>query len=276
VNEERLALLTGAAGGIGTEVGKRLRARGFRIIAVEPTPELAERAVHQIGDGVVPVVCDLTDAAAVQVLAERIRGEWRDDLEMLVCNAGVVLPGKVGEIGPAALDRQLAVMLTSALHLISASVPVFCSKDRGHVLATVSMGGILALPGSAAYAAAKFGLRGYLASLNAELRGTGVAVSGIYPSAVDTPMLRHEARSGGSLLNFVGKVHSPAAVADAYERALDSRKLEIYVPYGDSLASRSIGALPWLLPPLLGPLEKIGKRGRERYLAQIGEDEVRG
>jgi len=68
------------------------------------------------------------------------------------------------------------------------------------------MGGILALPTSATYSAAKAGLRAFFAALNAELHSSGVHVSGIYPSAVDTPMLRHEATDGGSPLNFVGTV----------------------------------------------------------------------
>jgi short-subunit dehydrogenase len=266
----RLAIVTGAGGGIGLEVSRRLSARGFNVIAVERTAELAERACAAIAGTSIAVACDTSDPAQVQALCDRIGGEWSADLELLICNAGVIVPGDVSATTHESIDLQMSVMLLSAQHLIAAAVPVLLKRGGGHILATVSMGGILALPGSAVYSAAKAGLRAYLAALYAELRNTDVAVSGIYPSAVDTPMLRHEATHGGSLLNFVGKVFSASEIADAYERALDDKKLEVYVPYSDSVSTRFVESFPWLVPVLLPALEKIGRRGLARYLASLG------
>jgi short-subunit dehydrogenase len=265
----RLALVTGAGGGIGLEVSRRLSARGFEVIAVERTAELAVRACGAIAGTSIAVACDTSDPLEVRALCDRIGGEWSADLEILICNAGVIVPGDVSATTHEAIDLQMGVMLQSAQHLITAAVPVFLERGRGHILATVSMGGILALPGSAVYSAAKAGLRAYLAALYAELRNTDVAVSGIYPSAVDTPMLRHEATHGGSLLNFVGTVFTASQVADAYERALDRKKLEVYVPYSDSVSTRFVESFPWLVPVLLPVLEKIGRRGLAKYLASL-------
>jgi short-subunit dehydrogenase len=163
-------------------------------------------------------------------------------------------------------------MLLSVLALANVTARVFRARNHGHILATVSMGGILAMPGSAAYAAAKAGLRAYLASLKAELRDTAVAVSGIYPSAVDTPMLYHEATHHGSLLNFVGRVSHIDEVVNMFDMALRSKRLEIYLPYSDSILSRFLQCFPWILPRILGPLESMGRRGQSKYLAtkQIG------
>ncbi len=268
----RTALVTGAGGGIGYEVSQRLSARGYDVIAVERTAELADRACAAISGPAIAVACDLSDAEQVLALGMRIAGEWRSELEVLVCNAGVIVPGDVVGTSHESIDLQMSVMLLSAQHLIAAAVPGFVARDRGHVLATVSMGGILALPGSAVYSAAKAGLRAYLAALYAELRDTRVAVSGIYPSAVDTPMLRHEAAHGGSLLNFVGTVFTAAQIADAYERALDRKRLELYVPYSDSITTRLVESFPWLVPVLLPALEGIGRRGLAKYLAKVGDD----
>jgi hypothetical protein len=263
----RLALVTGAAGGIGLEVSKRLAIRGFDLIAVERTDELAERACAAITGSPIPVACDTSDARQVLALCARIAGEWSTELEVLVCNAGVIVPGDVVNTSHDSIDLQMGVMLLSAQHLIAAAVPGFTARNGGHILATVSMGGILALPGSAVYSAAKAGLRAYLSALSAELRSTKVAVSGIYPSAVDTAMLRHEAANGGSLLNFVGTVFTAAQIADAYEKALDRRKLEVYVPYSDSVSTRFVESFPWLVPILLPTLERIGRKGLAKYLA---------
>jgi short-subunit dehydrogenase len=264
VPARRLALVTGAAGGIGLEVSQRLVARGFELISVDRTEEIA-----RIPEASIAVGCDLGDRAQVRALGERIAHEWAEELEVLICNAGVIVPGDVLHTTHEAIDLQMSVMLLSAQHLIAAAVPGFVARDRGHVLATVSMGGILALPGSAVYSAAKAGLRAYLAALSAELRHTEVSVSGIYPSAVDTPMLRHEAAHGGSLLNFVGTVFTTAQVADAYERALDRRSLEVYLPYSDSVTTRIVESFPWLLPRLLPTLDRIGRRGLLKYLSAI-------
>ncbi len=189
-------------------------------------------------DGI-PVVSDAANPVQLSALADRIGGEWSDRLDVLVCNAGLIVPGDVAEQTPESLDLHLDVMLRAPMRLIAAAVPAMKARGAGHILATVSMGGILPLPGSAAYSAAKAGLRAYLMALHAELRGTGVTVGGIYPSGVDTPMLRLEARHAhGSRLNWLGKVFTVADVVRTYERALDKGRLENYLPWSDSVSTR--------------------------------------
>lgn len=267
--EARYALVTGAAGGIGREVARRFRRQGYTVLAVERNDELSKNAAWEIGDGTVAIACDLSDAESVSALEGRIEGEWSDRLEVCFLNAGVIVPGEVKDSTVAELELQMAVMLTSTLRLARSATRVFTPKNRGHLIATVSEGAILALPGSAAYSAAKAGLRAFLAALSYELRGTDVVISGIYPSAVDTPMLRHEATHGGSLLNFIGKISTVDDVADAVEKALSKSRLEIYVPYGDSILSRVLQCVPWLVPTLLPIGEKLGEKGRRKFLASI-------
>lgn len=267
MSDRGLALVTGAAGGIGLEVGRRLIGRGYEVIAVERDDVLAAAAASALGVSSLSVACDLSDKDAVARLVGRIEGEWADRLEIVVCNAGIIVPGDVVDTDPAQLDLQINVMLTSVMHVVSSAARVFVAKDRGHVMATVSHGGILALPGSAAYSAAKAGLRAYLAALSAELRDTKVAVSGIYPSAVDTPMLRHEATHGGSLLNFVGAVSTASNVADTFDKAMRTRKLELYHPYSDGVLTRVLQCFPWIVPHAIRPMEWLGRRGLKKYLA---------
>ena len=188
------ALVTGAASGIGAEVARRLARRGHRVIAVDRTTELAAGAAADLGAGALPVGCDLADRASTAELCERIASEWQE-LDILVCNAGIVVAGNVADASPPDMDRQLEVLLRSPMQLIRAAVVPFKERNRGHVMATVSLAGIFPFPATAVYSAAKAGLRSFLAALNAELAGTGLHVSGIYPTAIDTPMLRREALS---------------------------------------------------------------------------------
>ena len=263
------ALVTGAASGIGAAVAHRLAQRGYHVIAVDRTEELAERAAAEVGPGSTAVGCDLADGQSLAELCTRIAGEWCQDLDVLVCNAGVIIPGFVAELDPDDLDLHIDIMLRCPIQLIRAALPAFLARNRGHLMATVSLGGICPLPASAAYSGAKAGLRAFLAALNTEVFSTNVHVCGIYPTAVDTPMLQHEARSGGSTLNFLSAVKTVDDVADAYERALDKPKLETYVPYHESLSSRAAQWTPALIPRIYPAFHRIGERGRQKYLRQI-------
>ena len=265
---QSLAIVTGAASGIGAEVAQRLARRGYGVIAVDRTQELADQAATALGGESIPVACNLSSASETKTPCQRIATEWPQGLEVLVCNAGVTVPADVADHTPEEIDLQLDVILRSSMHLINAALGVFLPRDRGHVMATVSLGGICPLPGSAPYSAAKAGLRAFLAALNCEVAGTGVSVSGIYPTAVNTPMLEGEARLG-SALNFLSRILTVNEVADAYERALDKPKLEIYVPYHESLSARAALWTPSLIPRLLPFFNRIGERGRAKYLKTL-------
>jgi short-subunit dehydrogenase len=178
----KIAVITGAAGGIGVAVGRRLALRGYDLVLVERTAELAHKAVADIGTGT-PVACDLSRRDDVEALSRRLE-DHGSTLHLVVWNAGIIVPGTVVDTSPEMVDLQLDVMLTSVVHLTGAAARVMARNGRGHVLVTVSMGALVALPGSAVYSAAKAGLRAYLTALSAEVRHSGVAVSGIYPSAV--------------------------------------------------------------------------------------------
>lgn len=272
---ERLALVTGAAGAIGGGVCLMLRGRGYRVIAVDIDDAAVAGAVERIGGDTIGVTCDARNRADVLALANRIRGEWADRLDVLVCNAGLIVPGHVGTFEPDVLAAQIEVMLACPVQLMNAAVPGMRARGRGRLLATVSMGAIISLPGSATYSAAKSGLRAFLTALSAELTGTGVRVAGVYPSGVDTPMLRLEARHGGSLLNFVGKVFSVQEVVGAYEKALTGRRLEVYLPYSDSITTRVANFVPGASNRIIPLFERFGRRGHAKYLARIDAEEGR-
>ncbi len=139
----------------------------------------------------------------------------------------------------------------------------------GHIIATVSMGGIVSLKGSAVYSGSKFGLRGFMAGIRDELKPYKVNISGIYPTGVDSKMLRYEATHGGSLLNFVSVPVTVKDVGDAVIKAIKSKHLELYVPYSESLSGRFISCFPWMISYLYPLLEWVGRRGRNKYLKRI-------
>ncbi len=267
-DETPLAVVTGAAGDIGMALCERLANRGCQLAVVARNEPSAEHTA-ELFPGSIPVACDHSDRAQVAELADRIAGEWAHRLEVLVCNAGVIVPGDLTSLTPEQIDVHLDVNLRAPAHLLRAAAGVCVARGRGHLVAIASLGGIMPMPGSAMYSASKFGLRGLLCALNVETHGAGVKVSGIYPGAIDTKMLRYEATSGGSALNFLSKVHDVDEVADAFEKALDTGRLEIYVPYSESLSARLAAGLPWAIRPLIPALNRVGERGRRKFLERL-------
>lgn len=263
------ALVTGAGGGIGAAIARALDARGCRLILVDREPGLLDAVATGLTTQPEKLICDLSSRDSVEMLCAAIARDHAD-LDVLINNAGIGIPGAVADLDQDLLDRHLEINLRAPVRLMRAVAPLMIARGKGAMVATVSLGGIISLKDSAIYSASKFGLRGFLAGFHQEMTAHGVKVSGVYPAAVDTPMLHHEALHGGSVLNFVDKVMTPEAVAAATLRAIDSGKLEIYVPWSASILARFFGTFPWMIKPLLPLMEKIGEKGRIKFIARKG------
>lgn len=265
----RTAMITGGAGAMARSIAARLRDRGYRLVLVDVDEAGLASAARDLGTCCQTRLADLADPDQIRDAAAWLEAAHAD-LDLLISTAGVIEPGEIDALAADELNRHVNVNLLAPMHLARAAARAMKARGSGDILAIVSMGGILALPGSAAYAASKFGLRGFLSSIRTELAPHGVRVMGVYPSGVDTPMLRHEATHGGSPLNFVGKVHSVSDVADAVDRALRTGRLETYVPYADSLSTRAVAAIPWIIERIIPSFDRLGERGRARFIAERG------
>jgi short-subunit dehydrogenase len=188
-----------------------------------------------------------------------------------VNNAGIIRPGDIVDLSFDDIERHIAVNLLAPMRLIKVAGVVMKRRREGCILSIVSAAGLVALPGSAAYSASKFGLRGFLTAAGMELEPFGVKVRGVFPGAVDTPMLRYEATHGGSVLNFLNKdVLSADDVATACLKAMDGTKLETHLPFGDSVTAKIVSVFPGLMPRLIPMFEKQGKKGLARFLKSRG------
>lgn len=265
----RVALVTGGGGAIAERIALRLDARGYDIVLADVARTRMEAVAARLSRPARLVDCDLASLDGIRELAGRIERDHAD-LSLLVNNAGYIEPGDITDVSSDDVDRHVLVNLVAPMQLTRAAVRGMVTRGGGDILGIVSMGGIIALRGSASYAASKFGLRGFHTSIQQELGARGVRVMGVFPSGVDTPMLRKEAaHPSGSPLNFVGTVLSPEQIGDACMKALDTGKLETYVPYTDSITTRLFGAFPWLIRRVEPAVAKIGERGRAKYLARI-------
>ena len=179
----KVAVVTGAAGGIGSALVRALVGAGAS--AVVATDLEAPRASV---DRVVNMALDVTDGAATQRLVGEVE-TTHGPIGLWFANAGVANGGSYD--APDSLwDLQWQVNLMAHVHAARAVVPLWIERGEGHLVTTASMAGILTSLGDAVYAATKHAAVGFAEWMAITYADRGVRVSCICPGAVDTPMLR--------------------------------------------------------------------------------------
>lgn len=190
----KVALVTGASGGIGAAVVATLLGRGARVVGVarRAGPLAAACSPPGLPAGR-PVTGDITVPADVERAAV-VAVEAYGRLDILVSAAGVLRRGAVEELAVEAWEESLAVNLTGSFLCARTAVRQMLRQDpapdglRGHIVHVVSGSGVKAWVGASAYSAAKFGLMGFSEALREEVRFRGIKVSDVLPGPVATAM----------------------------------------------------------------------------------------
>lgn len=187
------ALITGAAGGIGTAVAAALAPTHTLLLAGRPSARL-DALAERLGAPTWPL--DLTDQDAIESAAEPLA-----ELDVLVHNAGVLYPGRVAESSADEWRASFEVNVTGAVALTLALLPALRAV-RGHVVFINSGAGQKVSAGMASYSASKFALRAFADSLRAD--EPSLRVTSIFPGRTDSPMQR-------DLVAYEGASYDPAA-----------------------------------------------------------------
>ena len=176
-----VALITGAASGIGAATAAAFADRGWQVYATDvetPLPEaLRERCTCR--------ELDVTDAERCRTVVEEIVAET-GRIDALVNNAGYAVPGPVEDVDPEDARRQFDVLVHGVATLCRAVLPEMRAAGRGRIVNVSSVLGMSAVPGLGTYCAGKAALESLTDALRIELRGTGVDVSLVEPAWVDT------------------------------------------------------------------------------------------
>jgi SDR family mycofactocin-dependent oxidoreductase len=184
----RVALVTGAAGGIGSATVARLLTDGYALIAFDVRDEVRQLAA----DRIVPVVGDVRARAALQVAVDQALDRF-GRLDAVVAAAAVIAGGRpLWETDPAQLDELLDVDTKGVWNTAAAAVPVLLSQPDPsgcRFVAVASAAGHQGMFGLAAYNVAKHAVVGIVRGLAADLVGTGVTAVAVSPGSTRTPML---------------------------------------------------------------------------------------
>jgi len=268
---DRVVVVTGGGGGIGSAFARKAAARGARLVLVDLRPDAARQVVrdlpggeqrHQVLGG------NLTQRADVERILASIEAE-HGHIDVLVNNAGMTSAERFDERSVESIHLELDVNLYAPLMLTRLAIPLLRAASDPRIVTTVSLGGIFPLGETPIYTASKFGLRGAMLSIALDLRAKGIIAGSVLPSATDTRMLRQEALDGGNSLQFLDPPQSPERVADALLRVLDTGKIEVYPKVSESWLVKTAMLMPNALPRLMPLFRGRGERGMARYIADL-------
>lgn len=191
----KVAVITGAAGGIGGACALRFAQEGANIACLDIATDANERMAAQardLGIDAVAIACDVADVAAVEAAFSAVAERW-GGVDIVVAAAGVYTGSSLEDVPDAEWLGTLATNLTGAFYTNRAAAPYLRKRGAGSIVNISSMAGKTSWPGSAEYSASKSGLIGLTRSVAMELAPHGVTVNAVCPGNTLTGMVRHVA-----------------------------------------------------------------------------------
>ena len=201
---QKVALVTGAARGIGLATARRFLAEGWRVALLDIQGELLRNALRGLADpdNTLALACDVSDEAQVGHAMDEVAGRF-GRLDALVNNAGIAAFAPLMDTTEADWSRILAVNLTGPFICTKAAVPLMRETGGGAIVNITSISAVRASTLRSAYGTSKAALAHLTKQLAVELASLGIRVNGVAPGPVDTAMAK--------------AVHTPAIRADYHD-----------------------------------------------------------
>ncbi|MDT5257484.1 MAG: 3alpha(or 20beta)-hydroxysteroid dehydrogenase [Mycobacterium sp.] len=212
---QRVALVTGAAGGQGWATAKRLRADGYSVAACDLRADELAAAVGELADDeVIGIQLDVTSPAqwdtAVHTAVDRF-----GSLTTLINNAGVLHRASLADETAAAFENAWRVNCLGAFLGIQATLPQLRAAGHAAIVNICSTGAIRPFPLHSAYGSSKWALRGLTQTAAAELAPLGIRVNAVFPGPVATSMLDDATQLRLAASSAFGRIGQPGEIADA-------------------------------------------------------------
>ena len=189
-----VAVVTGAASGIGAALATVLAGRGCRLVLLDRDADRLAAVAGPLGADT--YVVDLADAAATVAVGEAVRAAY-PRVRLLVNNAGIALGGRFEQVTLAEYEQVIEVNFRAVVRLTHTVLPALRAEPGAHLVNVSSLFGLVAPAGQTAYAASKFAVRGFSEALRAELHGE-VGVTTVHPGGIKT-RIAESARIGSGV-----------------------------------------------------------------------------
>jgi NAD(P)-dependent dehydrogenase (short-subunit alcohol dehydrogenase family) len=231
----KVVAVTGGGRGIGRAIAEALAREGARVAVCDLDREAAEATAALLGDGTLGLAVDVTDHAALVAFLDEVE-QRLGPLDVLVNNAGIMPVTPLVEESADSIARQLDLNLRAVIHGTQEAMRRMTPRRTGHIVNMASIAGRSGFPLLATYCATKHGVVGLSEAARVELRDTGVEVSVVMPSAVNTELTTGLADSRVKALEAEDVAHEVVS-------ALKTPRFDVFVP-------RSNGPLVQLTSPL--------------------------
>jgi NAD(P)-dependent dehydrogenase (short-subunit alcohol dehydrogenase family) len=233
----KVVAVTGGGRGIGRATAAALIAQGARVAIGDIEAELAARTAQELGSGTLGLALDVTDRDSFDGFLTRVE-DGLGPLDVVVNNAGIMPVGPFVAETDATAARLVDINVTGVIIGSKLALVRFLPRGRGHIVNIASIAGKGGFPGGVTYCATKHAVVGLSEAIRAEVRRTGIDVSIVMPTVVNTEL-------GSGLTRARGMRYAePEDVADAIVNALRTGRVDVYVPREMGPLMRSMSVLP--------------------------------
>jgi 3-oxoacyl-[acyl-carrier protein] reductase len=248
--EGRVAVLTGAASGIGRCLAGVLARRGYRLAACDKDLGRLQTAAREDGwpeERVRRRAFDVRDPKGFEDAIADVRSAF-GRLDLMFNVAGYLRPGYAHEAAPEEVDRHLDINVKGVIHGTRAAAAAMVPQGGGHVVNIASLAGHVPVKGLGLYSASKFAVRGFSLVAAHELRPHGIYVSAVCPDAVKTPMVDLQVDYPEAAISFSNPtlLTPDEVVRVIVDDVLVRRPLEVLIPRGRGRLARLVAAFPEL------------------------------
>src|SRR6266516_2588723 len=193
-----VAVITGGASGIGLATARILRTRGAHVILADinvPGLLQAKEHIHQRSPEapgqILAITTDVTNESQVWDLMRQTSTAF-GHIDLVMTSAGIGRGGAINTFTASDMQTMMNINFMGTYHCVQAALPAMRQQQVGHFVFLSSVAGKLGVPSLSAYCASKWAVRGFASALRAELHGTGIGITTVYPGWVDTPMVHQE------------------------------------------------------------------------------------
>lgn len=226
--KDKVVIITGASSGIGEATAKLIASRGAKVVLGARREDKLKQIVGGItktGGKAVYQVLDVTSQADNDAIVELAKDAF-GRLDAIFLNAGLMPSSPVSALKTSEWRQMVDVNITGVLNGVAAVMPLFLEQKSGHILATSSVAGLKAYPGSAVYGGTKWFVRDFMEVLRMEsaIEGTNIRTATIYPAAINTELLgtiTDEKTAEGMKGLYAAFGISPDRIAEVVAFALD-------------------------------------------------------
>ncbi|QNP82533.1 SDR family oxidoreductase [Agrobacterium tumefaciens] len=203
----KIAVITGAASGIGLATTEALLEQGATVVMVDWNEKALNDLVAKLGDRAIPQVTNLLDADSCNAMIPEILAKV-DHIDILYCNAGTYIGGDLTETTPEAIDKMLNLNINAVMKNVHAVVPHMSERKTGDIIVTCSIAGHFPTYWEPVYSGSKWAITSFVQGMRRQMIPHGVRVAQVSPGPVVSALLAdwpeenlRKAKESGSLID---------------------------------------------------------------------------